>query len=281
MKAITIFTFTIITGCLTSNAQTSPLVATSFNDISESTKIFSFSDTITFTPFSNGTIITNQYLNKGLVFAGYNGSTDPVIEDYSLIGLPYGKVLRSDNWYNALRINFVDTLNGSQYILAKKIEFDNVLDSALVHNKEVDYMSIDVYDSMDILIYHYLSSSHEHVVLNFGTPSAAYIVIDDSAGTAFVIDNILIDNFNSTSIDEPSLFSNLFFPNPFTDELNFKFTINGIYQVALYDITSRKLAEQQFTNSITLSTEQLVKGIYLYQVRNKNGVIKQGKVVKN
>jgi hypothetical protein len=43
--------------------------------------------------------------------------------------------------------------------------------------------------------------------------------------------------------------------------------------------------EQSFTKSTSINTEQLAKGIYLYEVRNnpdsyRDGVIKKGKVVK-
>ena len=48
-----------------------------------------------------------------------------------------------------------------------------------------------------------------------------------------------------------------------------------------HDIASRKLLQQKFTNAVSLNTEQLAKGVYLYEVRNKNGVIKKGKVVKD
>lgn len=70
------------------------------------------------------------------------------------------------------------------------------------------------------------------------------------------------------------------FPNPFTNKLNITTNNNQLSQVTIYDITSRKLLQQSFTNSITLNTEQLVKGIYIYEVRNKDAVIKKGKVVK-
>ena len=70
------------------------------------------------------------------------------------------------------------------------------------------------------------------------------------------------------------------YPNPITSEL----TVNtGTYEpseIILYDITSRKVMQQTFTNTTTLNTEQLANGMYLYEVRNKNGVIKNGKVVK-
>jgi len=69
-------------------------------------------------------------------------------------------------------------------------------------------------------------------------------------------------------------------PNPFTSEFNIKSNGNELLEITLYDITSRKLLHQKFMNSVSLNTKQLAKGIYLYEVRNKNEVIKKGKVVK-
>lgn len=71
------------------------------------------------------------------------------------------------------------------------------------------------------------------------------------------------------------------FPNPFTNSLTVTSNNNQPATITIYDITSRKLLQQEFINSITLSTSQLPKGIYLYQVRNKSGVINKGKVVKD
>ena len=70
------------------------------------------------------------------------------------------------------------------------------------------------------------------------------------------------------------------YPNPITDELNVLCTNNEVYEFILYDLSSRKLLQQTFTNTTTINTEQLAKGMYLYTVRNKNGIIKNGKVIK-
>jgi type IX secretion system substrate protein len=71
------------------------------------------------------------------------------------------------------------------------------------------------------------------------------------------------------------------FPNPFSDKLNILNNNTKLSEIILYDITSRKLLEQKYTKSALINTTQLTKGIYLYEVRNKNGVIKKGKVVKD
>lgn len=70
-------------------------------------------------------------------------------------------------------------------------------------------------------------------------------------------------------------------PTLFSNEININLQSDEFSEIIIYDITARKLIQQKFANSVTLNTEQLPKGIYLYEVRNKNRVVKKGKVVKD
>ena len=70
------------------------------------------------------------------------------------------------------------------------------------------------------------------------------------------------------------------FPNPFSDKINITAKLTEQLEVSLYDVTSRKIFSQSFINSTTINTEQLAKGIYIYEVKNKSGVIRKGKVVR-
>lgn len=72
----------------------------------------------------------------------------------------------------------------------------------------------------------------------------------------------------------------LLFPVPFSERLNITSNTNSSSEIILYDISSRKLFQQIFLNSTTLNTSQLAKGIYIYEVRNQEGIIKTGKVTK-
>lgn len=69
-------------------------------------------------------------------------------------------------------------------------------------------------------------------------------------------------------------------PNPFSEILNIKLNDITTFEIILYDVASRKLFQQTFTNSAAINTSQLAKGIYIYVVKSKNEVIKIGKVVK-
>ena len=70
-------------------------------------------------------------------------------------------------------------------------------------------------------------------------------------------------------------------PNPFGNKLDINVENQIPHQIIIYDISGRNVLEVEFTKSITLNTEQLAKGLYLYEVRNRNGLCKNGKVVKD
>jgi len=75
-------------------------------------------------------------------------------------------------------------------------------------------------------------------------------------------------------------FSFNLFPNPFKDNLSFNLNNNELLEITLFDITSRKIIQQKFTNNITLNTEQLSTGIYIYEIKNESRVIIRGKALK-
>ena len=84
-----------------------------------------------------------------------------------------------------------------------------------------------------------------------------------------------------TSISEIKNTNIKIYPNPFSDRLFFTLNDNDDSEIIIYDFTARKLLQQKFTNSVSLNTEQLAKGLYLYEVRSKDGSCKKGKVVKD
>jgi hypothetical protein len=75
-------------------------------------------------------------------------------------------------------------------------------------------------------------------------------------------------------------FSLRVFPNPFTNQLSFVLTDDGQKTIYLYDFLGHQILRQEFANSTTLNTEQLVDGIYFYELKNSYGTLKTGKVVK-
>jgi hypothetical protein len=70
------------------------------------------------------------------------------------------------------------------------------------------------------------------------------------------------------------------YPNPVFNNLNIKASGIDVNELTLYDITSQKLLQHTFSNSTSINTERLAKGIYIYEVRNRNGLMQNGKIVK-
>ena len=105
----------------------------------------------------------------------------------------------------------------------------------------------------------------------------AYYYLDAvSVSTDSLTCNAIVGTSEINNTDEFVLF-----PNPFNDKISITTKRSEIVEVSLFDITARKIFNQSFTNSISINTEQLANGIYIYEVRNKNGLIKNGKIVKN
>jgi len=69
------------------------------------------------------------------------------------------------------------------------------------------------------------------------------------------------------------------YPNPIINELNISINNNELSEIILYDIASRKILQQKFTHSVSLNTEHLAKGLYLYELLSRNGLCKKGKVI--
>lgn len=104
----------------------------------------------------------------------------------------------------------------------------------------------------------------------------SYIFIDDVCLTA------CSSLCSTVGIQEPNQNDEInIYPNPFTNTLIIENKDNKFSDFILYDITSRKLLQQKFTNSVTINTAQFAKGIYIYEVRCSGSLCKKGKVVKD
>ncbi len=97
-----------------------------------------------------------------------------------------------------------------------------------------------------------------------------------SFNTLFPCDYRLTTGINESE----NTFGLSLFPNPVTNKLTITIDNYEPTEIILYDLASRKLLQQTFINSTIINTEQLAKGMYLYEVRNRTGIIKNGKVIK-
>ncbi len=88
---------------------------------------------------------------------------------------------------------------------------------------------------------------------------------------------------NVTETESESVFDEdiSIYPNPFSNKLEFQIRQNEPSEVSIYDITGQKILEHKFIKSASLNTEQLAKGLYIYEVHSDNGYCKKGKLFKN
>ena len=84
----------------------------------------------------------------------------------------------------------------------------------------------------------------------------------------------------TVGIAENSLADLRIYPNPIADILFINIDTHEPSTVTLYDIASQKLLQETFTGNATLNTEQLADGVYIYEVLNKKGIVRKGKVIK-
>jgi hypothetical protein len=93
-----------------------------------------------------------------------------------------------------------------------------------------------------------------------------------------------IDNFHFSNLTANSELKNtttlVLYPNPFKSIVTIKVNENEQSEFILYDVLLRKRIKQIFTNTTTINTDKLENGIYFYEVRNSNEIVKSGKVIK-
>jgi hypothetical protein len=104
-----------------------------------------------------------------------------------------------------------------------------------------------------------------------GNGSGIYIYIDDVSLYVCGTNGITSHNYSNNVI---------IFPNPIFDFLTVNIDNNLPTEFILYDIFSKQQILKTFINSTIINTSQLKPGIYLYGLKNKNGILKTGKVIK-
>jgi hypothetical protein len=71
------------------------------------------------------------------------------------------------------------------------------------------------------------------------------------------------------------------YPNPFTNSLTIKSNGSLAMTFTLTDLVGQLVFRKEFVNQTTIDTEALPQGIYLYEIRNENLVIKKSKLIKH
>ena len=69
-------------------------------------------------------------------------------------------------------------------------------------------------------------------------------------------------------------------PGPLKGEMAANSPLGGGGEFILFDVFGQVLLRRSFINSATINTEQLARGMYFYEIRDKDGVGARGKAVK-
>lgn len=145
-----------------------------------------------------------------------------------------------------------------------------------------DFPNIDVTAMVNDMVNTPNSSYGFMIRLQFEVQYADLLIAPSNHADSSVHPKLVI-NYLATGVEEANISVKRLNinPNPFSDKITITTKTTEQLEASLYDVTSRRILNQTFTNSTSINTEQLAKGIYIYEVRNKNGVIKNGKVVKH
>jgi photosystem II stability/assembly factor-like uncharacterized protein len=97
----------------------------------------------------------------------------------------------------------------------------------------------------------------------------------DTSTRTFIIDNCIskINGIASSQI--------IVSPNPVVNELQIRSSSKLILNLILYDLTARKVFQKQFAGNSIIDLSGFQNGIYLYEIRDNEGNIKTGKIIKN
>jgi hypothetical protein len=109
----------------------------------------------------------------------------------------------------------------------------------------------------------------------------AYIRFDSLASAAYYfVDDVSVIDAETNGIGEYRSSLVNIFPNPFRDKLDITSSIPGPLTITLSGITSEIVLQQTLTGPETLNTAQLPTGLYIYELRNKAGIVTHGKIIK-
>lgn len=104
-----------------------------------------------------------------------------------------------------------------------------------------------------------------------------------SSGTIFRLDSCYVDGkfeCGSTGITEKTGTGKNLLPNPFTDQLTVHNLSGEASDLTLFNVFGQIIYKERFLTSSTFSTQQITKGIYIYELSNQFGTMEKGIIVK-
>ena len=231
-----------------------------------------------------------QYAATGNAYCGYVTASDWASMSREFIGAQLSQpLITGQQYFASLKISYTYFYCPTKKmgIRFSTIPFDSLNPPPINNNAMVytDSIISDTTNWYQIKGSFIADSNYTYIIVgnffNTGVGCAmgsymSYYYVDDvcvSTDSLTCYSSVGIDENNNTEALLP-------YPNPFTTQLNITLANNQSSIIILYDITSRKLLEQTFFNSVSINTTQLESGIYFYEVLSGNKMVGKGKVVK-
>jgi uncharacterized repeat protein (TIGR01451 family) len=124
--------------------------------------------------------------------------------------------------------------------------------------------------------------SEESILVQWDVPGAGEVSVTATDSNGCSATNMVEVNVElpvQVSETDPSTF--VVRPNPFSQQLTFAVPNGNEAEVVLYDIHSRLVMRTTFTGSISVDTEQLPSGMYIYELRDGGEMVgRTGKAIK-
>ncbi len=206
-------------------------------------------------------------------YQGY-GDYSGVSLQQTVSGLTIGATYVLEFWAAGEEANFF--VNGS--IFAVDVGFGDTLlrefptprDSGIGRRYIVEFMATATSHTIKF-------TNYGHICIN-----CTELILDDVRLYTLAELNNSVPRCLTTRIKEISGDASVtLFPNPATNEVTITNNNQEPSELELYDIASRKLMQESFIHSTSINIESLSRGLYLYQIKTKEGIVKNGKIVVN
>ncbi|HLG33831.1 MAG TPA: T9SS type A sorting domain-containing protein [Bacteroidia bacterium] len=112
------------------------------------------------------------------------------------------------------------------------------------------------------------------------TTSLTEIRFETTSQNYVGIDGVCLTETITTSVEGNGNVSVKVSGNVVTDEFSITSAHGDMCEIILYDMHAAKVMQREFTGSLTMNTSQLQRGIYFYELRRNNSVIKKDKLIK-
>jgi PKD repeat protein len=100
-------------------------------------------------------------------------------------------------------------------------------------------------------------------------------------GQNLYVDNIELETVLNVGVPIPVEWTTRLFPNPFQEQLHVELDRELTGTVILYDAVSHPVLKASLQKSIDLDVRGLAAGVYIYEIRTKDGMIRSGRLIKN